>query len=51
VFSVNEEDSIMVEPDNIVFPIFVKLPDIIAEPVNGNVPPTTDKAKDAVTAF
>jgi hypothetical protein len=48
---VKDDDCIIVEPDNIVFPIFLKLPDIIAEPVYGNVPPTTDKAKDAVTAF
>lgn len=51
VFTVKDDDCIIVEPDNIVFPIFLKLPDIIAEPVNGNVPPATDKAKDAVTAL
>jgi hypothetical protein len=51
VATVKEEDCIVVEPDSTVFPIFVKLPDIIAEPVNGNVPPITDRAKDAVAAF
>ena len=51
VDTVKDDDCTIVEPDNIIFPIFVKLPDIIAEPVNGNVPPITDKAKDAVTAL
>ena len=51
VDTVKDDDCTTVEPDNIVFPIFLKLPDIIADPVYGNVPPITDKAKDAVTAF
>jgi hypothetical protein len=51
VDTVKDDDCTIVEPDNIVFPIFLKLPDIIAEPVNGNVPPITDRAKDAVNAL
>jgi hypothetical protein len=33
VDTVKDEEYTVVEPDNIVFPIFLKLPDIIAEPV------------------